>query len=104
MVSTLHLHQRYVFSRIKTDFIVHQYRRQSEYPGMDCRAPLATTNKSGSDPNFLTPIFIDRIDGTVRVAHVVFNNLLPPTHLMREPVRIRAPWGALAAMFLATVG
>ena len=46
----------------------------------------------------------DRINSTVRVAHVVFNNLLPPTHLMREPMRIRAPWVARAAMFLATVG
>jgi hypothetical protein len=50
------LHHPSVFSPIKKDFIVHQYRRQSQYAGMDCRAPLDTTNKLGSDPNYLTPI------------------------------------------------
>lgn len=46
---------------------------------MDGRTSLVLTNKWGSDPNL-------------------------PTHLMREPMRIRAPWVARAAMFLATVG
>jgi hypothetical protein len=46
------LHHPSVFSPIKKDFIVHQYRRQSQYAGMDCRAPLDTTNKLGSDPNY----------------------------------------------------
>jgi hypothetical protein len=46
------LHHPSVFSPIKKDFIVHQYRRQSQYAGMDCRDPLDTTNKLGSDPNY----------------------------------------------------
>ena len=48
------LHQRSVFSPIKKDFIVHQYRRQSQYAGMDCRA-LRPPRQENRDLTPITP-------------------------------------------------